>query len=60
MFHTMKKEIIKFKVDRAKQRAHKALFDNDLPFGHKVVNPKNNYKRRPKHRTVVWDDAYEG
>lgn len=56
----MKKEIIKFKVDRAKHRAHKALFDNDLPFGHKVVNPKNNYKRRPKHRTVVWDDAYEG
>lgn len=57
----MKREIITFKPPkREKIRAHKALFDNDLPFGHKVVNPKNNYKRRPKHRTVVWDDAYEG
>lgn len=56
----MKKEIVKFKVARQKTRAHKALFDNDLPFGHKVVNPKNNYKRRPKHRGVGWDDVFEG
>lgn len=56
----MKKEILKLKVGRIKHRAHKALFDNDLPFGHKVVNPKNNYKRKPKHRSIDWNDAFEG
>lgn len=53
----MKKQVITFKFKQQKHRAHKALFDNDLPFGQKIVNPKNQYKRRPKHRSIDWDEV---
>ncbi len=61
---TMSKEVnnrdkISFKIPKVKTRAHKALFDNDLPFQHKVVNPKKGqYNRRPKHRNNL--DDWEG
>jgi hypothetical protein len=54
----MNYEKISFKVSKSKQRAHKALFDNDLLFGHKVINPKNNYKRKPKHSNAFWNESY--
>jgi hypothetical protein len=53
----MKKEILSFKIQRPKTRAHKPLFDRDLPFQPKVVNPKNQYKRRPKHRNGDWEEV---
>lgn len=47
------------KVPKIKTRAHKALFDSDLPFQPKVVSPKKTqYSRRPKHqgRLDSWED----
>ena len=55
MIHNQK---ISCKVSKPKHRAHKALFDDDLPFGHKVFNPKNTYKRKPKHKNALWDEFY--
>jgi stalled ribosome alternative rescue factor ArfA len=52
----MKKEIITFKVRKPKPRAHQALFDDDLPFKHRVQKPKNLYQRKPKYRNGMWDD----
>lgn len=49
----MNKDNGSFDMERAgkmKTRAHKALFDNDLPFRAKVVQLKNRYKRSPKHK----------
>jgi hypothetical protein len=59
MSNIVNKDKISFKIPRVKPRAHKALFDNDLPFQHKVVNPKKSqYNRRPKHRNNL--DDWEG
>ena len=53
----MKREILTFKFERPRTRAHKVLFDNDLPFKHRVVSPKKTqYQRRPKHR-LQFEDA---
>jgi stalled ribosome alternative rescue factor ArfA len=55
----MKKDIISFKIQQPKQRAHRALFDDDLPFKHKVEKAKKGqYHRRPKHRNNLdsWED----
>ena len=47
----MKREIITFRIEPMKHRAHKAPFDDELPFKHKVEKPKKGqYQRRPKHR----------
>lgn len=47
----MKREIISFRIEPMKHRVHKALFDDALPFKHKVEKPKKGqYQRRPKHR----------
>ena len=55
----MKREVISFRIAQPKQRAHKALFDDDLPFKHRVEKAKKNqYNRRPKHRNNLdsWED----
>lgn len=55
----MKREILSFKIEQPKRRVHRALFDDDLPFKHKVEKPKKGqYHRRPKHRNDVnaWED----
>jgi stalled ribosome alternative rescue factor ArfA len=55
----MKREIISFKIEPIKHRVHKALFDEDLPFKHKVEKPKKGqHIRRPKHRNkfASWED----
>lgn len=47
----MKREVIQFRIEPMKHRAHRALFDDDLPFKHKVEKPKKGqYRRRDKHR----------
>ena len=47
----MKREIISFRIEPMKPRAHRALFDDELPFKPKVEKPKKGqYQRRPKHR----------
>lgn len=47
----MKKDILSFKIEPIKSRHHRALFDEDLPFKHRVEKPKKGqYQRRPKHR----------
>ena len=47
----MKREIISFKIEPMKHRHHKVLFDDELPFKHKVEKPKKGqYQRRQKHR----------
>lgn len=35
---------------RAKTRTFKVLFDNNLPFKHKVVERKDQYTRKTKHK----------
>lgn len=45
------KNVISFRIEKPKQRNHRALFDDELPFKHKVEKPKKGqYQRRPKHR----------
>lgn len=53
----MKREIITFRIEPMKNRHHKALFDEDLPFKHRVEKPKKGqYQRRDKHRNKdFWD-----
>ena len=47
----MKRETITFRIEPMKHRAHKPLFDDELPFKHKVEKPKKGqYQRRQKHR----------
>ena len=46
----MKKELLSFKIPQVKQRAHRALFDRELPFQPRVEKPKTQFNRRPKHR----------
>lgn len=47
----MKREIITFRIEPMKRRAHKALFDDELPFQPKVQKPKKGiYNRKSKHR----------
>lgn len=35
------------------QRSHKALFDNTLPFKHKVERDRKKFKRHDKHKGQV-------
>jgi hypothetical protein len=44
----MKKEVIQFKVDRPKSRAHGVLY-GDTPFRPKKIELKTRYKRKEKH-----------
>lgn len=54
----MKSNVISFKVEKPKHRAHRILFENDSPYKFRVVNPKKTqYNRRPKHRKDV--DSWE-
>lgn len=46
----MKKQVYSFLVKVPKQRAHRALFDNDLPFRGRAEKTIKEYKRNPKHR----------
>lgn len=41
---------ISFKISAPKERRHRALFDQDLPFRGRVEQPKTVYQRQPKHR----------
>jgi hypothetical protein len=46
----MKREILSFKIEPMKHRAHRVLFDENTPFKPKVVkSKKNQYNRQPKH-----------
>jgi hypothetical protein len=47
----MKREILSFKIEPMKHRAHRVLFDEDTPFKPKVVkSKKSEYNRKQKHR----------
>jgi nitrogen fixation-related uncharacterized protein len=41
---------MKTQNNQYKTRAHRILFDRDLPFKPKRVEMKTLYKRRPKHK----------
>lgn len=41
---------ISFKIAAPKERRHRALFDQDLPFRGRVEQPKTVYQRQPKHK----------
>ena len=41
---------IQFRLEAPKERRHRALFDQDLPFRGRVERPKTEYRRKPKHR----------
>ena len=41
---------IHFTIQAPKERRHRALFDQDLPFRGRVERPKTEYRRRPKHK----------
>jgi hypothetical protein len=45
----MKREILSFKIEQPKHRAHRVLFDENTPFKPKVVKSKTGYQRKPKH-----------
>lgn len=45
----MKKETIKIEF-KTRTRAHRVLFDRDLPFKPRVVESKLRYRRRDKHQ----------
>jgi hypothetical protein len=45
----MKKETIKIEF-KTRTRAHRVLFDRDLPFKPQVVASKLLYRRRDKHQ----------
>ena len=51
----MKREIISFKIEQPKHRAHRVLFDDNTPFKPKVVKSKIAYQRKPKHRKENYD-----
>jgi hypothetical protein len=51
----MKREIISFKIEKPKHRAHRVLFDEGTPFKPKVVKSKLQYQRKPKHRKADYD-----
>lgn len=55
----MTREKITFKVPQVKQRMHRMLFDDDSPFRPKVVNRKDTYERRPKHKNKNWENENE-
>ena len=41
---------LQFTLQPVRQRRHRALFDQELPFRGRVEQPKNQYRRKPKHR----------
>ena len=49
----MKKEVIQFKVDGKKSRAHSVLY-GDTPFRPKQIELKTRYKRKDKHPKKDW------
>jgi len=54
----MKKDYLSFKISQPKHRAHRMLFDEDLPFKHRVENPKKGqYKRKPKHKKEMYNES---
>lgn len=38
------------KKQKLKQRRHYALFNSELPFGHRVERDRTKYTRKQKHR----------
>lgn len=40
---------MQYRVERQRSRAHKILFDRDLPFKPRKVESKVNYRRKTKH-----------
>lgn len=45
------------KIPRQKTRAHKVLFDKELPFAPKREQPKTAYSRKQKHRNNRNDES---
>jgi len=45
----MKREILSFKLEPMKHRAHRVLFDDNTPFKPKVAKSKVQYRRKDKH-----------
>jgi stalled ribosome alternative rescue factor ArfA len=41
---------IQFILPPVKERRHRALFNDDLPFRGRVEKPKTVYRRQPKHK----------
>ena len=39
-----------------KNRAHRVLFDRDLPFKPKREQVKTQYRRQPKHRSKTFSE----
>ncbi|NDH68324.1 MAG: hypothetical protein EBY22_10580 [Gammaproteobacteria bacterium] len=50
-FGKMKREVVTYKVERPKTRAHFVLFADDSPFKAKAVKRKDMYRRKPKHKS---------
>jgi len=46
----MKKELLSFKIEQPKHRAHRVLFQENTPFKPKVVQSKVAYRRNTKHK----------
>lgn len=45
------------RLQAPKPRAHRALFDRELPFRPKVEKSSKLYQRQPKHRNKGVNDA---
>lgn len=51
----MKKQFFPYKLQRPNSRVHFMLFSNNSPFKQKVVERKDLYKRKPKHKNTDLD-----
>jgi hypothetical protein len=49
----MKKQTLSFIISAPKARAHRVLFDRDLPFRARVEKTPKQYQRKPKHRNQL-------
>jgi hypothetical protein len=49
---------LNFVIEQPRRRAHRALFDRELPFRARREQPKNQYQRRVKNRRQLeeWID----
>lgn len=52
----MKRETITLTIQRPRTRAHRVLFQADLPFSPKVERNRRQYQRRAKHQGRALQD----
>lgn len=52
----MKRETVTLTIQRPRTRAHRVLFQADLPFSPKVERNRKQYQRQAKHQGRAFQD----